>query len=207
MDFTLWLAFLLASFIMLVVPGPTILVVMNCVLQHGKKSILPSIAGVAVGDTIAISLSLVGISGLLFILAEFFTLLKWLGAIYLAYLGIMMIKKAQHHRENNDIIPYQQLFRQNFLVTVLNPKSIIFFIAFLPQFIVTHQPIMPQFIVMMLTFVILGSLNAYLYAVFADILREKLTTPHIRTWLSRISGGILCLLAVSLLGYQSEFTS
>lgn len=204
MDVTLWLAFTIATIIVLVVPGPTVLVVMNCVLQQGKKSIPPAILGVAMGDIIAMALSLIGVGGLMFILVDLFAIIKWLGAVYLAYLGVMMIKNAPYQPQKNDIVPYQKLFTQNFLVTVLNPKSIAFFIAFLPQFIVQTQPLIPQFAVMMVTFVVLGSLNAYLYALFAHILKEKLNKPRLMMWILRISGGFLCLLGASLLGYQID---
>ena len=133
-----WLFYVVAVTIVLVIPGPTILLVISQVLQHGKRSATPLVAGVALGDFVAMVLSLAGLGVVLSTSAQLFLLIKWVGAVYLVYLGWSLWRKDAKARlkrvsgvsENSRI-----LFRQAFLVTVLNPKGIVFFLAFLPQFV------------------------------------------------------------------------
>ena len=96
MDIEIWLAFVAASVALLLIPGPTVLLVMSYALSQGRRVAVATAAGVAVGDLIAMSASLAGLGALVLASATLFTALKWVGAAYLIYLGIKLFRSAAH---------------------------------------------------------------------------------------------------------------
>ena len=194
MPFDLWLAFLAASTALLLIPGPTVLLVLSYALSKGRSVAVASAAGVAVGDLVAMTASLLGLGALVLASATLFTALKWVGAAYLVWLGIKLIRSAP----KDGLAPppvaditARQVFRHTAAVTALNPKSIAFFIAFVPQFITPGAPLAPQFTLLIATFVTLAAVNALAYALLADQLRQTLKRPSILGWLTRAGGATL----------------
>lgn len=190
MDLNLWLAFVAASTALLLIPGPTVLLVLSYALSKGRSVAVASAAGVASGDFIAMSLSLAGLGALVATSAVLFTLLKWVGAIYLVWLGLRLIRSAP--RDGMSLpateVTARGVFGHNLAVTALNPKSIAFFIAFVPQFVVQDAPLLPQFAILITTFVTLATLNALAYALAADRLRRLISRPSVLTGLTRTGG-------------------
>ena len=158
----LYLAFVVATVIALVVPGPTILLVVSYALARGRNVTLALVSGVILGDLIAMSVTLAGLGIVLAASASAFTMMKWAGALYLAWIGIGMIRKAGTATAELQAVGQRgsgTAFRDGFIVTLLNPKSIGFFIAFVPQFIDSANPVVPQFLIMIVTFVgLVGSM-------------------------------------------------
>jgi len=190
----LYLAFVLASVIVLVIPGPTILYVTGCALTHGRRSIWATAPGVALGDLLSISCALLGMGALLAASAELFTLLKWIGAAYLIWLGVKSWRaEPKPLVVDGSCAPRsdRKLFAQAFVITALNPKSIAFFVAFLPQFVRHGAPLLPQFCVLVPTFVGLAVINAALYGLLAGSVRERARDPRVLRTLNRIGGGAL----------------
>jgi threonine/homoserine/homoserine lactone efflux protein len=177
-----------------VMPGPTILLVISQAISHGRKAVIPLVAGVTLGDFTAMTLSLSGLGAVLTASSALFSALKWIGAVYLIYLGI---KLWRSNPENYDIrfsvakTSNRSLFKSAFFVTALNPKSIAFFVAFLPQFISSQSETLPQCLLLGATFLFLAALNSALYAVFAGQLRDKLQNSKVRCWLNRGGGTAL----------------
>ncbi len=200
MDISTWAAFVFASFVVLIVPGPTILLVMSYALSHGRKVAFLTASGVALGDLIAMTLSLIGFGALMMASASLFAVVKWVGALYLIYLGISLIINAAHSSEQISQsalqVKPQNVFFHATIVTALNPKSIAFFVAFVPQFIDANQNLTLQFIVLIATFVVLASLNAFTYALFADHLRSRIQNANAFKWLSRLGGTVLILMGI-----------
>lgn len=198
----LYLAFVVATVIALVVPGPTILLVVSYALARGRNVTLALVSGVILGDLIAMSVTLAGLGIVLAASASVFTMMKWAGALYLAWMGIGMIRKAGTATAELQAVGQRgsgTAFRDGFIVTLLNPKSIGFFIAFVPQFIDSANPVVPQFLIMIVTFVGLGGINVLAYALLAVRLRDKVTRPGALAWLQRAGGGVLiCLAAFTL---------
>ena len=198
----LYLAFVVATVIALVVPGPTILLVVSYALARGRNVTLALVSGVILGDLIAMSVTLAGLGIVLAASASVFTMMKWAGALYLAWMGIGMIRKAGTATAELQAVGQRgssTAFRDGFIVTLLNPKSIGFFIAFVPQFIDSANPVVPQFLIMIVTFVGLGGINVLAYALLAACLRDKVTRPGALAWLQRAGGGVLiCLAAFTL---------
>ena len=95
MPLELWLAYVATSAVVLAIPGPTILLVLSYSIAHGRKATFPLVAGVALGDSIAITLSLIGLGTLLSTSAFWFTMIKWTGGLYLIYLGIQSDLRPQ----------------------------------------------------------------------------------------------------------------
>ena len=189
-----WLLFVAASVLVLAIPGPTVLLVVSHALAGGASSGWRTVPGVALGDAVAITVSILGLGALLATSAALFTLLKWLGALYLIALGIRLWRApAADAREA--LVARDRAQRsatwQAFAVTVLNPKSIAFFVAFLPQFVAADAPAWPQLVILALTFVILATLNATLYAVVAGTFRARLQRLTTRRAGNRIGGAVL----------------
>ena len=137
MAFETWLAFTAAAAVLLVIPGPTILLVVSYALGQGWRTALPMAVGVALGDFTAMTLSMLGVGALLMASATIFMILKWAGAAYLVYLGIKLFRaggtlKAEPRSGDTSSV---KMASHAWLVTALNPKSLTFFIAFLPQFL------------------------------------------------------------------------
>ena len=190
MSIEIWIAFVLAATVILVIPGPTIILVVSQAMTHGRRSVVPLAAGVLLGDFTAMAFSLLGLGAILSASAAFFVLLKWIGALYLIYLGL----KLWRSNPGNGSVALSEkgssarsLFKSAFIVTTLNPKSIAFFVAFLPQFITPLESTVTQLLILGTTFLFLCTINAALYAIFAGQLSDTLKKNNVRKWL------ILCV--------------
>lgn len=197
MDMSLWLAFVAASVALLLIPGPTILLILSYALTQGRKVAIATAAGVALGDLIAMSASLIGLGALVATSATAFTVLKWAGAFYLFYLGIKMLRNAPQKGaglvETDATATPRAVFRHATVVTALNPKSIGFFIAFVPQFISVESAYSQQAAILIATFVSLAALNAFAFALLADLMRKQIARPQIMRRLTQAG-------AVTLIG-------
>ncbi|MBW6420135.1 LysE family translocator [Rhizobium sp. XQZ8] len=192
-----WLAFVAASSVLLAIPGPTILLVISYALSHGRKVASATVAGVALGDFTAMTASMLGLGALLATSAALFTVLKWVGAAYLIYLGIKLWRAPVSERaadvdeaETVVIKPFR-VFLHTYAVTALNPKSIVFFVAFLPQFLDLSQPLFFQMMVFEVTFLVLATLNASLYGLLASMARNTIRKPKVQRIVNRTGGSLM----------------
>ncbi|WP_457583815.1 LysE family translocator [Ensifer canadensis] len=195
MSFEHWFAFAAASAVLLAIPGPTILLVISYALGHGRKTAGATVAGVALGDFTAMTASMLGLGALLATSATIFTVLKWVGAAYLIWLGIQLCRAPVAGGEDaEDGTPAKErplrIFLHAYAVTALNPKSIVFFVAFLPQFLDLSQPLFTQMAIFEATFLTLAILNASLYAALATAAKSTISKPNIRRIVNR-TGGLL----------------
>ncbi len=194
MSLEIWIAYIFATTLILIIPGPTIILVVSQAVTHGRKSVVPLAAGVVFGDFTAMTLSLLGLGAIMSASATLFTLFKWIGALYLLYLGINLWRanpKSGSIHEEKKVISPRSLFKSSFIVTALNPKGIAFFVAFLPQFINTNEPVLNQLLLLGGTFLFLALVNAALYALFASQLREAIRKTSVRKWFNRCGGAAL----------------
>ena len=194
MPIELWFAFVIASAVLLVIPGPTILTVISYSMAHGRRANVPLVAAVALGDSTALVLSLLGLGALLATSAFWFTVVKGIGGLYLLYLGVKLLRAGI---SSTDLTapavpgPRWRLFANTYLVTALNPKSIVFFVAFLPQFISPNASVARQLWVLAVTFVAMATINATLYAVFAASVRRLLSLPQVQRRFNIAGGSLL----------------
>jgi threonine/homoserine/homoserine lactone efflux protein len=192
----LWVAYVVATCILLIIPGPTILTVISYSVAHGNRANVPLILAVALGDSTALLLSLAGLGAVLATSAWLFTVIKWIGGLYLIYLGIKLLRAGAMPVENDQARALDsrwKLFANTWLVTALNPKGIIFFVAFLPQFINPSAAVAPQLWILSVTFVALATLNATLYAVFATSARRLLSSPRAQRTFNLGGGSLLAI--------------
>lgn len=193
MTFETWMAFTAASAILLIIPGPTILLVVSYALGQGWRTALPMSAGVALGDFTAMTLSMLGIGALLAASATVFTIVKLIGAAYLVYLGIKLFRAGgtMSAEPRRDAASAAKMLGHAWLVTALNPKSITFFVAFLPQFLDRHGDFWQQMLVFEATFLVLAFANAFGYALVASRARTAFANPRAIRVFNRVGGTLL----------------
>ncbi len=193
MDIDRFAAFLVASVIVLMIPGPTILLVVTRSLNHGTSVRRATVAGVVLGDLVAMTAAMLGAGAILLASAELFTALRIAGGVYLLWLGVKTWRSRgrQWMLEQPQETSPRRVFAESFAVTATNPKSIAFFVAFVPQFINPAYPWLPQTVAMILAFVILGGLNALTYAWLAGRARGAMLNPTTRQRVAQTSGGVL----------------
>ncbi|MEO1017391.1 MAG: LysE family translocator [Pseudomonadota bacterium] len=194
MSAEIYVAYVLACLVILIIPGPTILLIVTYALREGRRAALWTVVGVGLGDLTALVMSLAGLGALLAISSELFTIVKWLGAAYLVYLGVKLWR--EYSPIGGDPIAQARtpsgisMMSHAWLVTALNPKGIVFFVAFLPQFVDPAHAVTPQLTLLGMTFLVLAIANAALYAFAAERL-----SGHLRgSWLpyvNRIGGSVL----------------
>ena len=188
MSIELWLGFALASAIAVAIPGPVVVFVLGRAATGGWRTALPTVGGVVLGDAVALSATLLGLGAVLAASAEAFMVLKWAGAAYLVWLGVKLWRAST---EAPPALPAHRAFRDAFVVTVLNPKSIGFFVAFIPQFLDPARGYAGQAALLLITFVAIGGVNVMLYAMLAARLAERVRRPGVRAWFNRAGGAAL----------------
>lgn len=203
-----WLAFVAASSVLLAIPGPTILLVISYALSHGRRVATATVAGVALGDFTAMTASMLGLGALLATSAALFTVLKWMGAAYLIYLGIKLWRAPVSERtadvdeaETQSAKPFR-VFLHAYAVTALNPKSIVFFVAFLPQFLDLSKPLFLQMAIFEITFLTLATLNATLYGLLAALARNQIRKPKVQRIVNRTGGSLMIGAGLLSIGFK-----
>lgn len=199
MSFETWLAFVVASSVLLVVPGPTILTVISYSLAQGRGATPILVAGVALGDVTALALSLAGLGALLAASATLFAAVKIAGGLYLLWLGARLLRSGLSTIDFTAPAAPQSRVRMAanlWLITASNPKGIVFFVAFLPQFVRHDAPLAPQLWLLAATFVGLAIVNATLYAGFAATARRLLSSPRAQRRFHLTGGSLLCAAGV-----------
>lgn len=189
------LLFVSASIALLVIPGPSVTFIVARSIQQGRTAGLVSVLGVHAGSVVHVAGAALGLSALLASSAVAFTTVKYAGAAYLLFLGIRQLLRSRAlptDAPEPEPEPRWRLFRQGALVNVLNPKTAIFFLAFLPQFVdPTRGPLWAQAALLGLVFIALGMLSDGAYALAAGAIGDRLRrSAHVRRWLDRLSGGV-----------------
>jgi threonine/homoserine/homoserine lactone efflux protein len=201
-----WLAFTAASAVLLVIPGPTILLVISYALGRGAWAAFAVAVGVALGDFTAMTLSLLGLGALLAASAVSFLIFKWIGAAYLIWLGISLWRaggrlEVQARQERASTLA---MLGHAWLVTALNPKSITFFVAFLPQFLDPSVGFWKQVLIFEATFLALAFANALGYGLVASRARGLVADARSISVFNRVGGGLLIGAGLAAVGMRSS---
>ena len=178
----------------LLIPGPTILLVISYSLISGRQAVFALLLGVGLGDILAMILSFIGVGLLLQTVTIAFQFLKWIGAAYLIWLGIRMWRSASESMELSAITDNKVshvIMANAFVITALNPKSIVFFLAFLPQFINSEKPFIPQSLILGSTFLVLAIISVLFYSMLASFTGQQMQLSLIHRWTNRIGGSLL----------------
>lgn len=195
MSIEVWISFVLASMMLCFTPGPTVFLVLGQSLNHGKKSVIPLVTGVLSGDIIAMFISFAGLGALLATSAALFSAFKWIAAGYLLYLGLNAWFTKPHTHDMEELDKTQnkngKIFKEALIVTALNPKGIIFFIAFFPLFINTNNAALPQMLILGLSFLAVSLFSASFYSIFSGYLRSKVKSIKFQKAFNKVSGSML----------------
>jgi len=189
---TTLLLFGAASLALLVVPGPAVLYIVTRSFSQGRQAGLVSVLGIHVGSIVHVAAAAAGLSALLASSATAFAIVKYLGAAYLVWLGVQKLRRRPEPArvEETPPVPPRRLFTEGIVVNVLNPKTAIFFLAFLPQFVHPDRgPVALQIAIFGLCFILLGIVSDGTYALLAGTLASRVRrTARARRRLDRASG-------------------
>jgi threonine/homoserine/homoserine lactone efflux protein len=184
------------------IPGPATLLTVARATSSGTRVGLATGVGIAAGDMIHSFTAVIGISAIVAASALLFSIIKYIGAAYLVYLGIRAIlhKTAADMATAGLPISAGKAFRQAILAEVLNPKTALFFLAFLPQFVRPENgSVMLQLTILGIVFVLLGLVSTAIFAICAGVLGNFLRrNPTVLKWQGKVVGGIYCALGVRL---------
>jgi threonine/homoserine/homoserine lactone efflux protein len=190
--------FVLASVALAVVPGPAVAYIVTQSIDQGRRAGLVSALGVASGGLVHVVAATVGLSALIASSATAFMAVKLVGAVYLIAVGIRRILSKDESEEPEQQPPRTHVYRQGVIVNVLNPKTALFFLAFLPQFVDRDQTVWPQVAVLGVLFVTVAVLSDMTYALVSDAIAGKLrhtgTGAKVRRWLT---GTVFVVLGIS----------
>ena len=192
-------AFLIASFILAVTPGPGVLYIVTRSLTQGRRFGLASVAGVALGNLGNAVGASIGLAAVFAVSALAFTVVKYLGAVYLLYLGVQAIRAPRIGEATAAPAPASlgRIFRDGFVVALLNPKTAVFFAAFLPQFMNAQTPAIVQSVTLGSIFVAIAALTDTAYALAAGALAPALVRARgVRAAGRYVTGGAFVGLAV-----------
>jgi threonine/homoserine/homoserine lactone efflux protein len=196
MDWALWAGFVVAALIVGLLPGPGVTSIVGYALTAGFRTALASVFGATVGNAIAMTLSLVGVGVLIAQWPGAFLAIKWIGAAYLVGIGLYAIitaKPVDDEQEELKTVRPAAAFWGTVAITALNPKTIIFFVAFTPQFISAKHAYWPQAGILLATFCAVVTVSDGFYAVAASWVASHLEGPKVHLWSQRIGGGVLAI--------------
>jgi homoserine/homoserine lactone efflux protein len=190
----LFLAYCVAVTILVLIPGPVVTLVVANSLSQGSRSGLTTVLGASLGNAILLGATAVGLIAFFALMSEVFEVVRWAGAAYLIWLGIKAWRA--HGGQESAIVSAAKrssraVFLQGFIIAITNPKAIVFYVAFLPQFVDPHRPAGPQLLAMSGTMIAMALSTDSAYALLAGRARGWFTAPGRRRLQSRITGMLL----------------
>jgi homoserine/homoserine lactone efflux protein len=191
MSLQLYLAFIAACAVLILIPGPNVALIVANSVAHGARFGLVTVAGTSSAVVVQLGLTVAGATAALDVLAAGFDWLRWAGVVYLVWLGIAAWRApaVDLARISPQARSLRRIYVRGFLVGLTNPKTLLFYGAFLPQFIAPGGDVPRQLLLLASTFLVVAVLLDGLWAVMAGKLRAVLVT-HTR-WRNRITGGLL----------------
>jgi homoserine/homoserine lactone efflux protein len=199
MELHVYLAFVVATTIMIALPGPSVLLTVAHSISFGWKNALSTVAGATMGIAVQLIVAAIGLTSLLNVVAEAFEWLRWVGAAYLVYLGIKQWRSASEPLEvDTSSVSKRNLFVQGLVITIPNPKSLIFIAAFLPQFIDAARPLGLQFSFIVPTFLVITFTVTSVWALIAGNVRGFLQRQRAFQSVLRTAGGLMIIAGVGL---------
>ena len=201
MSMSTWWLFVTATFLISAAPGPNMLLIMNQSVRFGLRTSIYSMAGCMTALMIMFTLSALGLGIVLQNAPTVFNVLRWLGALYLAYLGykvwtapvktddIDSTMNSSNAVQNGAHLEQWKHFKTGFFTAGSNPKALLFAAAFLPQFISADLPQGPQLVILLATFSVLEILWYFIYALGGLSMAKQLRKPNVLRWFNRVTGG------------------
>ncbi len=199
----LWLAFAGATTLLILLPGPIVTLVVANSLRHGARAGLTNIMGTTTANIIFFAIGGLGMVWVLAVLSDWFNIIRWAGAAYLIYMGVRQWMEKGHglediEKQNSLRKRSKTFFLQGFVVAITNPKTIIFYAAFFPQFMDPTLPMGEQLFILSITFLVIATLFDSGYAILAGKLRPWLMGERRGRIRNRITGALLIGTGVAL---------
>jgi homoserine/homoserine lactone efflux protein len=193
MPFDLYLAFVLASAVLILIPGPNVTLLVANSLAYGARRALATLAGTSSAIALQLLITVLGMTSLMLVLATWFEWLRWAGVLYLVYLGVQQWRAAPVALEDMGPqgVASRALFWRGFLVSATNPKTLLFYAAFFPQFVDPASPLLPQLLLMSTTFLGLATVLDGGYALLAGRLRLLFRGRRRARLRNRLTGSLL----------------
>jgi len=199
MELHVYLTFVIATAIMIALPGPSVLLTVAHSISFGWQSAISTVAGATMGVAVQLIIAVIGLTSLLNLVAEAFEWFRWAGAAYLIYLGVKQWQNASHPVTVEALsISRKSLFIQGLIITIPNPKSLIFIAAFLPQFIDTSRALEMQFAIIIPTFLIITFCVTSIWALATGKIRLFLHNQRIFRAVFRTAGGLMVSAGIGL---------
>jgi threonine/homoserine/homoserine lactone efflux protein len=190
-------AFVVASLALAITPGPGVIYIVTRCLVQGRCSGFVSVLAVAMGNLGNAIAASVGLAALFRVWSLAFDIVKYVGALYLVYLGVQMLRsKSATSSVAVTLMPLRQVFRHGFVVALLNPKTTIFFAAFLPQFSSPAAAPLFQSLLLGAVFVLIAACTDSVYVLAAGVVAPTLRSPSSQRISSRVGGGVLIGLGI-----------
>ncbi len=192
MDPLLLASFLLVAVVIIIIPGPNVLIIVSTSITHSIRAGLLTVAGTTVAMAVQLTVAVLGTTWFVDNLLEGFLWLRWLGVAYLLYLGIQHLNTAIRNQETIQIPPTApSSFLRGFIVSLTNPKTIVFFSAFLPQFASVNFDYLPQIAILSTIFLCTASVLDSMYALLANRARDYFEKHSLNPLQSYVSGILL----------------
>ena len=199
MELHVFIAFVIATSVMIALPGPSVLLIVAHSISFGWKRGVVTVAGATMGIAVQLTIAAIGLISLLNAVTHAFEWLRWVGAVYLIYLGIKQWRSANGPLElETASATKKNLFFQGLVITIFNPKSLIFIVAFLPQFINIAAPVRAQFIIIVPTFLLIAFTVTSVWALTTGKASRFFRSRGTRKTVSRTSGGLMIAAGVGL---------
>jgi len=206
MSLEVLIAYIIASAIIVVVPGPNVMLVVNDSINGGFKKSLLTILGIKAGNLLLIGLSMIGLAALMTWFSWLFLIIKWAGVLFLLYLGISQIRASfkPAPAENPPQVGNGKLFLKGFLVAATNPKGLLFAGAFFPQFLDARAPLIPQMIILILALMLVAGLIMAAYAYAGNLAAKLVKSERFKKLSQRFSGAVLISFGIGLCFAQEK---
>ena len=199
MELSVYVAFVLATTIMIALPGPSVFLTVAHSISFGWRPALSTVGGATTGIAVQLAVAAIGLTSLLNIVAAAFEWIRWAGAAYLVYLGIKQWQSASDPVAfDTSSVSKTNLFVQGLVITIPNPKSLIFIAAFLPQFIDATRPVGMQFSYIVPTFLVITFTVTSVWALLAGNARRFLQGQRAFQSVSRAAGGLMIIAGAGL---------
>ena len=203
-----YIAFVAAAALLIAAPGPSVMLIVSHAMGSGLKRSLFTIAGEATSHALLISITTLGLAPILMTSAQIFGWLKWIGAAYLIWMGIRQWRNNINIKTATGKSQMQasrwSCFFQGFTVNTTNPKALVFYAAFFPPFLSSKMAVIPQLIILGLTFLAIFLIISFFYALLADRTRALYKhSKHVRIQ-NRITGGLLVGAGVVLAAIKNK---
>lgn len=199
MELPVYFAFVIATTFMIALPGPSVLLTVAHSISFGWRHALSTVAGATIGIAVQLMVAAIGLTSLLHTAAEALEWLRWAGAAYLVFLGIKQWRYANEPlKVDTSSVSRSNLLLQGVITTILNPKSLIFIAAFLPQFVDAAQSIAIQFAVIVPTFLVITFSVTSIWAIVGSNVRVVLQSQRAFKSILRTTGGLMVIAGIGL---------